>query len=108
MGHDAGDANMSIIGGDGTTTFKVDLGSNFPVTINLVDVYSLRLYCLPNASSISYTVIRANTGHTASGTLATNIPLNTHFLTPHFYRANGAAAAGVNLDVMKMDIRLPF
>lgn len=92
IGWDAGDANMQVMHNDGSgTATKVDLGANFPVSDNAV--YELTMACSANGTSITYTVERKDSAFTASGTLSTNLPANTVFLTPHTWSGNGTTAS---------------
>lgn len=84
MGWDAADTQVQIMhnNGSGTAT-KVALGANFPrPAVDRQEIYRLTLWCAPNDTSVSYRVERLHTGDVASGTLSTDLPVNTTFLTP--------------------------
>jgi hypothetical protein len=97
-GWDTTDSTLQIMHNDaaGTCT-KVDLGANFPTTTSATDLYRVEFTCAANGSSVDYYVIRLNTGHTASGTLSSNLPSNTTLLLGRHYINNGATAAAATL-----------
>lgn len=83
--------NWRLIHNAATAPTVIDLGANFPV--NQTDFLELTLYCPPNGSNITYQVRNKESGAIASGTLTTNIPALTTFLSPQFWICNNAAAA---------------
>ena len=92
MACDAGDTNMQIMHNDGSgTATKVDLGSSFPKTANVV--YRVALEAAANGSTVDYTVTRLDSAATATGTLSTNLPSSTTFLQPTVGVGNGSTAA---------------
>lgn len=94
MACDAGDTNMQIMHNDGSgTATKVDLGSSFPKTANVV--YRVALEAAANGSTVDYTVTRLDSAATATGTLSTNLPSSTTFLQPTVGFGNGSTAAAV-------------
>lgn len=62
----------------GTAPTLINLGATMPV--NTTNMYTLLLYCGPNAASVGYKVINENTGDIVTGTISTNLPANTQFL----------------------------
>ena len=92
MGCDAGDTNMQIMHNDnaGTCT-KVDLGSSFPKTNDVV--YLAVFSAEPNGSSIDYEVTRLDSAASTSGTITTNLPSSTQFMIPNIRFGNGGTAA---------------
>lgn len=97
MGFDDTDAdtgNWYLIHNDGSgTATKVDLGAN--AARNTTDVFELYLYAEPNGSAIEYLVYNLSTDTLAAeGTLSSDLPTNTVFLTAH--QSIGAAATGVS------------
>jgi hypothetical protein len=99
IGLDAADTNLQIMHNDGAgAATKVDLGASFPGRTNAVDLYKLELSCIPNGSDITYTVTRLNTGATTSGTLSTNLPVNTVYMSQTLHINNGATAAVCSID----------
>lgn len=107
FGWDTGDTNMQFFCNDdsGTCT-KVDLGANFPANTSGVDWYKHELYAPPNASTIGYKLTRMNTGDVVSGSVNSNIPTNTVFLSPQTFIGNGntALARTYHLGAMYMEI----
>ena len=92
MACDAGDTNMQIMHNDGSgAATKVDLGSSFPKTANVV--YRVALEAAANGSTVDYTVTRLDSAATATGTLSTNLPSSTTFLQPTVGFGNGSTAA---------------
>lgn len=100
---DSTDSNFSIIHNDGSGVgTKIDLGANFPDHTLSEDLYELMLYCTPNSSTMDYRFTRLNTGHVASGTISSNLPVATTLLYPAFVRGNGATALSVGIDVVSL------
>jgi len=98
VGNDAADSNLQLMYNDGSgTASKINLGSDF-VKNQADGMYELTLFAKPNTSEIKYRVKRLDAAGEASGTLTTDIPSSTTFLTPHFYANNGGTAAAVVLD----------
>lgn len=103
MSFDAADTNWQIIHNDnaGACT-KVDLGSSFPAnTANTV--FTLYLFAPQNGSAIYYEVRRRDSAAVASGTLSSNLPVNTTFLTYLLWGDNNATAASVILNHIRLD-----
>lgn len=101
FGYDGGQTTWRVLHNDGSgSATAVDLGANFPV--NDSDIYDLFLWALPNGSAIYYQVDRLGTAHTASGTMSTDLPTNTTFLTEHCTIGNGSTASAVQIDVAKV------
>lgn len=101
IGSDGGDANFSVFHNDGSgTATKIPLGANFPANTLSADVYELALFAAPNASDVGWQVTRLNTGHVASGTISTDLPVNDLMLMPAFMRHNGSTALAVGIDMM--------
>jgi hypothetical protein len=84
--------------GAGTAT-RVDLGANFP-TNSTTAIFSFWIHCDPNGSTIYYRCTREDTGNTTSGSVTTDIPANTTFLTPHLYQNNGGSSAATSYDCL--------
>lgn len=70
---------------------RVDLGALFPV--NATALYQLELEADANGSTVAYTVTNLETGNTTSGTLSTNLPVNTTFMEVNFWVNNGTTAS---------------
>lgn len=101
VGCNNGDTHLQLYAAGGSAQARVDLGANFPVNTVSTDVYELVLWAPPNASSVFYRVTRLNTGDTVTGSVTgANIPSNTTFITPNYYRSNGGTATAVALDLL--------
>jgi hypothetical protein len=104
-----GSTNLQIICNDNAgAASAVDLGVNFPANTLSTDAYRLELDAAPNGSAITYSVLRENTGATASGTLSTNIPTATTFMGIKAWRSNNATALAVGIDLMNAWIRTKY
>lgn len=102
VGFDSGDTTLSLINNDGTAgAVKTNLGAGFPTTGGQ-DLYELILSAEPNGSEVRYRVERLNGGNVAEGTVTTRLPLNTQFLTPHFWYNNGTSAGSTELAIHAM------
>jgi len=101
VGNDAADTNLQLMRNDGSgTATKIDLGSDF-VKNQPEGIYELVLFCKPGDTTIYYRVKRLDAAGEVSGSLTTDIPAATTFLTPHFYLNNGGTAAAVILDMYR-------
>lgn len=102
VGNGSADTTLHMYMSGAAAQTATDLGANFPANTTNTDCYDLYLYAPPNGSSISWQVVRLNTGDTASGTQSTaaNLPTNTTQLQPQFWRSNSTTAAAVGIDVM--------
>lgn len=85
--------NQWLIGAnDGTgSATTTSLGANFPV--NTTDFLELVLFAKPNDSTIFYEVTNITTGNTASGSLTTDLPVNTVGLGIDMVRMTPSATA---------------
>src|SRR5678809_145130 len=94
IGYNSGDTNLSVIHNDaaGVAT-KTSLGASFPV--DTVSAYEITLSCGPGASSMEYRVVRLNNLAIATGSVSTDLPDNTIFLTRHLWVNNGTTASAV-------------
>lgn len=96
VGWDAADANMQFMHNDGSgTATKVDLGSSFakPSTDRSV-TYRLRLFAPPGTTrTLSYEVTELESGAVASGTVTTNLPAASSYITPKMYASVGGVSA---------------
>jgi hypothetical protein len=102
VGWDASETTMRIMSNDGVSTAtRTDLGANFPVNSGQ-SMYELILSAEPNGSDIKYRVENLNSGNKAEGTLSSDLPVNTSFMTPHLWYNNGAATAAVEMSMMGM------
>jgi Repeat of unknown function (DUF5907) len=108
VGYDTGDANLQIMHNDsaGTCT-KVDLGANFP-SLTTTTAYTVMFHCVPNGSTIGYRVVNLGTGNIASGTLSTNLPTSTSFLSNHLWINNGTTASAAEIESSIVYIEVPM
>jgi hypothetical protein len=56
----------------------------------------------PNGNDIRRCIERLNSGDLAGGVLASDLPVNTQFLTPHSWLNNGTTAASVEFSVVSL------
>lgn len=96
IGYDAADTQVQFMRNDATgTATKVALGANFPKpNADSSFSYRLRLYSPPGSTqSLSYEVENLGNGAIASGTVTTDLPANTDFITPKLYTSVGGVSA---------------
>lgn len=104
VGLDAVDTTLQIMHNDGAgVATKINLGASFPESTN-TDMYELALYCAPNSSTVFYEVINLTTNAEASGSITTNLPLNTQLLAWQLWRHNATTGTAVGLDVASVYI----
>jgi hypothetical protein len=102
VGFDSGDTTLSLLSNDGSgAATKTSLGAGFPTTGGQ-DLYELLLSAEPNGSEIRYRVERLNSGDVASGTVTTDLPVSSQFLTPHLWFNNGSTAGAVSVALFQM------
>lgn len=102
VGFDSGDTTLQLMTNDGTgAATKTNLGAGFPTTGGQ-DLYELILSAQPNGSEIRYRVERLNGGNVAEGAITTDMPVNTVFMTPHFWYNNGTSAGSTELAIHDM------
>lgn len=99
MGWDSGDTNIQIMTNDASgTAVKTDLGASFPrPSVDRTSFYELALFCAPNSSTIGYTVTDMVSGATTSGTLSSDLPVNTTFLGPRGWMSVGGTSSVVGI-----------
>ena len=90
----------------GTAPTVIALGANFPV--NTTDALELALFCGANSAGVGYRVLNLTTNLSVSGTITTNQPANTTFLTPSIWCCNNATAAAVTMDFISCYIETDF
>jgi hypothetical protein len=102
IGFDSGQTTMRLLTNDGTgAATAVDLGAGFPTTGGQ-DMYELILSAQSNGSEIRYRVERLNGGNVAEGTITTDMPVNTVFMTPHLWYNNGTSAGACVIALLDM------
>jgi hypothetical protein len=111
VGSEVGDTNLQVFHNDGTgTATKVDLGVNFPAnrTVGAISttVYSIQLYNEPMSTDVKYEVKNNETGSVASGTVSTDLPLNSQGL--NFFASRCMSVTSVTstgqFDLMKLGV----
>ena len=90
----------------GTAPTVIDLGASFPV--NNTSVYELVLSCPPNSANVYYRIKNLSTPAETSGTLSTNLPLNTAYMGRLIWATNNATAASVAYDVYKFTVETDY
>lgn len=96
VGYDAADTQVQFMHNDGSgVATKIALGASFPKpNADSSFAYRLRLYSPPGSTqSLSYEVENLGNGAVASGTVTTNLPVNTDFITPKMYTSVGGVSA---------------
>lgn len=95
VGWDAADTNMQMMSNDASgTATKVDLGGSFPVpSADRPGVWELAMFSAPNSGAVNWTVSDVVSGATASGTITTDLPSNTTFLSPRGYMSVGGTSS---------------
>lgn len=100
MGWDAADANVQFMHNDGSgAATKTDLGASFPVpSADRADTYRLEMYSPPGTTqSVSYRVTHLETGAVATGTVTTNLPLNTQGLGSNTWMSVGGTSSVIGI-----------
>lgn len=102
IGYDAADTQVQLMHNDGTgAATKIALGAAFPKpNADSTFSYRLRLYAPPGTTqSLSYELENLSTGAVASGTVTTNLPSISDFLTPKLYASVGSVSSVVGVMV---------
>jgi hypothetical protein len=110
MGWDAADANVQILHNDASgACTKVGLGSSFPVPASdRTQFYKLELYSPQSTTqSVEYRVTDMVTGTVANGTITTNLPTTTTFLSSRGWCSVGGTSSVVGLSFSSAYL-LPF
>ncbi|CAB4152599.1 hypothetical protein UFOVP605_15 [uncultured Caudovirales phage] len=94
----ANTGNWKIVtGASGVAATNADLGANFPV--NTTDFFRLTFFCLSSdTTQVFYKVENLTTGNSTTGTLSTNLPAASTFMTPHQYMTNNSNNIAVAFD----------
>lgn len=94
-------ANLQLIHNDGTGTATLtDLGTGFPADGASNAVYELTLTVTPG--SVTYSIVRLDTGGTSSGTWTTDIPADTTLVGWSAWRCNNATALACGIDLAQV------
>jgi hypothetical protein len=93
VGANHGEANLSLINNDASgAATKSDLGANFPFDVDLV--YEIHLACKPNDSAIYWGLRNLSSGNSTSGSVSSDLPANTVFLSLIQWVNNGVGGSG--------------
>lgn len=111
VGSEVGDANLQIFHNDATgTATKIDLGANFPANRTSgsisTTVYQVQILNIPMSSDVQYKVVNKETGDVVTGTINTNLPLNSQGL--NFFASRCMSVTSVTntgqFDLMKLGV----
>ena len=102
FGWDAADVNIQAMTNDGTgAATKTDLGVNFPVPlVDRTTVYDITLFCLPNSTTVTWTIKNMGTGAIATGTFSVDLPANTQLLTYTGWMSVGGTSSVIGISLM--------
>jgi len=100
--------NLHIMTRDGTAATTIDLGASFPANTIDTDMYQVILYSPPNGSSIGYRVTKLNTETSTSGTLTTNLPVNTTLLGIQQWINNNSSGSSYGIDFVSTYIETDY
>jgi hypothetical protein len=104
VGMDAADTTLQFMHNDGAgTATKINLGASFPETTN-TDMFEVAIYCAPNASTVFYEVVNLTTNVEVSGSVNTNLPLNTQLLAWQIWRHTANTNTAVGIDIASVYI----
>lgn len=98
--------NWRLVQCSGAAVTATDLGVTFPV--NTTDLMELVMFCAPGGTGISYRVTNLTTGATVSGTMNTNIPGATTYLTLLNSLSNNATASAIQWSFKSMYLETDF
>jgi|SRR5882672_1258381 len=105
VGCDSGDSNLHIYSNDsaGNIVSAADLGSNFAKS-STSNVYHVIFQAPPNGGTFTYWVREIVNAHEANGTISSQLPTSTTFLSGQIHLSNnGSGTPGaVALDIMSM------
>jgi hypothetical protein len=97
MGFNLNTGNWFLYNGTGAAVTALDLGASFP--LNTTNFFEMVLFCKPGVASVDYRITELNANVVASGTLTTNLPGTTTYLSLHHWITNNATAAASTLAV---------
>lgn len=108
VGKDSADTDLQVMHNDGSgKCTKIPLGANFPANTSQTDHYYVELTIDPDGASASYLVRRVNTGHEATGTIATNLPVTNVGMLAGQRGCTGATATACYLSFMGFQVESP-
>jgi hypothetical protein len=107
MGHDAGDATMSIYYGNATPATPIVLPAAFATTAGIP--YQLVLYAPSGtAGACIYQVTRLDTGDVAQGVITTGLPADSTLMHFWGYRTNNASPLAAAIDFVQLYIETEY
>lgn len=92
-------SNYQLMHGGGGALTYVDLGSNFPIN-DPSAIIDVDFRCPPNGAAITYLVKDRNSGLSAAGTFASNLPTSSTAMCLRSFMSNGGTAAAVSYDLL--------
>lgn len=100
-GYDSADTNWQVMHNDGSgTATKVDTGIARPST-DRPSIYSVFIFCGPNASAVGVGFIDESNGNSHSATLSTDLPTLTQTMGPRAYHSVGGTSSVVGLTLFR-------
>jgi hypothetical protein len=103
FGYDDDDTNINLIHNDAPLTATMtDLGANFPIATG--ELYDMQLSAEPGSGEVSWSITRVNTGDTASGTITTDLPAGSVFLSLYAWVATAATSGQAQMWFSKLYI----
>lgn len=94
-------SNYQLMHGGGGALTYVDLGPNFPIN-NPSAIIDVDFRCPPNGAAITYLVKDRNSGLSAAGTFASNLPTGSSAMCLRSFMSNGGTAAAVSYDLLSV------
>ncbi|MBJ7446863.1 MAG: hypothetical protein JHC81_04950 [Brevundimonas sp.] len=98
----------AVSSGSGYTVHKTLNATTFPSSTASIDLYELRLFCPPGATTMAWRVERLNTGDYDEGLITADLPASTALLMPQIACAGSAVSLGVAIDVVSQYIVTDF
>lgn len=92
-------SNYQLMHGGGGALTYVNLGPNFPIN-NPSAIIDIEFRCPPNGAAITYLVKDRNSGLSAAGTFASNLPTGSTVMALRSFITNGGTAAAVSYDLL--------
>ncbi len=99
-----GDATCSLFHNDGAGLAAREAIAFLPWPNLANEVVELFTYCDPNETTIRYLVRGRVSGSSQSGTISTELPINTAFFTMHHAINNGGTATAVEIEIMSGEL----
>lgn len=99
---DSEDDNFSFMHNDTSTgtAIKEQLTGNVSAKSQYTDIYEIRIYCASGEPTIHYSIENLSSPSYCEGSVTTNIPSNTTFLSPQVWTNNGTTGLAVGIDVI--------